>query len=89
MEDDELLAQAIKAYTRNPANDQPCVALSNIYEHDGTTWVILRNVKGRLAVYRFNETTGHLRRSRLGGDALESSITRSADFHEMSPKEPA
>lgn len=55
MDETDLLRRAMAAYWRgrggDPAVDQPS-ASSGVEVHDGKAYVVLRNVRGVLAVYR-------------------------------------
>ena len=49
---DDLKRRAIAAYFKHGGTDQPATERNQVEKHDGKTWVVLRNVRGLLAVYR-------------------------------------
>ncbi len=53
LNDDEVIARAVRAYFRRGGEGipQPSSA-SQVEEHDGKRWAVLRNVNGLLSVYR-------------------------------------
>ena len=60
---DELLARAIKAYyvahrREGTIADQPNISDSGTEAHDGKRYIVLRNSKGTLAVYRVRRDGG-------------------------------
>ncbi|MGA3799390.1 hypothetical protein ACPCYX_16715 [Pseudomonas fluorescens] len=59
----DALTRAIYAFCARSGGpvDQPCQYLSDVEEHDGLRYVVLRNVNGLLAVYRIT-AAGMLRR---------------------------
>lgn len=48
---DDLIRRALAAYFRTGGTEQPAGG-GDLVEHDGMTYVVLRNVSGILAVYR-------------------------------------
>jgi len=52
--DDELIDRARIAFAKAGATDQPA-GDSDVQEVDGIPYVVLRNVNGILAVYRYDE----------------------------------
>jgi hypothetical protein len=58
-DESELLERAHKAYFRaanHPSADQPCAASSDVQEHqDGKVIVTLRNVRGTLMRFRYDQ----------------------------------
>jgi hypothetical protein len=69
--DDELLRRAMAGYFRAGNNAQPASATSGVETVDGRTYVVLRNVSGILAVYRFRGT-GLLRKLKRWPSELEA-----------------
>jgi hypothetical protein len=73
---DDLTRRAFAAYFRSAdregvvAVDQPAID-SGPVEYQGRTYVVLRNVRGTLAVYRVR-TTGLLRRLKRWPKAIET-----------------
>lgn len=72
IEDDELYHRAVKAYFRRyPGADCPNTGLSTV-EWYGTrnsaAVVTLKNVRGRLAAYRYSEASDRLREIALPDD---------------------
>ena len=66
-----LLDRAIRAYFRSfPDGPQPSCYGSDIREHAGLLYVVLRNVNGILQVYRVCKS-GRLRRSSRRSSALD------------------
>jgi hypothetical protein len=60
---DELLARAIQAYyvahrREGTIADQPNISDSGTEAHDGKRYIVLRNSKGTLAVYRVRRHGG-------------------------------
>ena len=49
---DELVQRAFAAWFRSGGTDQPSVTESGIKRHKKMAYVILRNTRGTLAVYR-------------------------------------
>lgn len=48
----DLERRAFAAYFRSGGTEQPSATISGVEEHDGKTYVVLRNVSGLLACYR-------------------------------------
>jgi len=65
---DDLTRRAYAAWFRSGAIDPPSDT-SGLVEHDGHRYVVLRNVRGVLAVYRVRND-GVLKRLRRWPDAL-------------------
>lgn len=65
MEEDYYVSRAIAAYFRgykyDNSLDQPNFGASTIESHNGKDYVVLRNIRGILAVYRIT-TSGQLKR---------------------------
>jgi len=68
---DELTSRAYAAYfrTEGPEAQQPAEDMSGAVEHEGLTYVVLRNVNGVLAVYRLRPQ-GILKRMKRWPSAL-------------------
>lgn len=68
--DPDLLRRAYAAYFRAGGTDQPNVQDSGVEKHKGLKYVVLRNVRGTLAVYRV-KADGALRRLKRWPEALD------------------
>jgi hypothetical protein len=60
MDTQDLLRRALAAYFRTGGTDQPANT-SDVAQHAGLRYVVLRNVRGPLAIYRV-KNDGMLRR---------------------------
>ena len=67
---DDLLRRAFAAWFRTGGMDQPANT-SGVEAHEGHQYVVLRNVRGTLAVYRV-KNDGMLRRMRRWPSALNA-----------------
>lgn len=68
---DDLMRRAYAAYFRNKEfTDQPSQADSDIEEHGGKKYVVLRNVRSVLAVYRVRND-GMLKRLERWPDSIK------------------
>lgn len=73
-DEDELLRRAVAAYVRSGDGelvDQPAPARSGIAEHDGKEYLVLRNARRTLAVYRVRAYDGVLKRLRRWPEQIE------------------
>lgn len=68
--DEDLIRRAFAAYFRAGGTDQPANE-SAVVERDGKRYVVLRNVRGTLAVYRVR-TSGALKALRRWPGEIET-----------------
>jgi len=58
---DQYLSRALSAYFKTDGGDQPALGESGVTSLNDKSYVVLRNVRGVLAVYRI-QNSGQLRR---------------------------
>lgn len=52
LEDDDLMRRAFAAWFRGGGADQPAAGSSRVEEHEDRLYVVLRSMRGIMAVYR-------------------------------------